>query len=531
MDASNVDSPATQSDAQAAADAENVTKRRSAKFVPGRLFWGTAIGAVAIAIVLRFAFDDTAVSWMFSGGALVLLFVMFLTWLLFFSAYAMTVRFGVAATLIGLLAFFGSQYRFVQITGGGVPIFKRRDAPALPPLAEETANNGRSADLSITGAGDFPRFLGPNLDGVVEGVRWVNDWQSQTPELVWKRPIGEGWSGFSAVNGFAVTMEQRGDEELISCYEVASGQPVWQHSVECLHTDPFSSAGPRSTPTIYNGRVYAVGATGIVRCLEGTSGKLIWQRDFLAELGISYDETLREVAWGRSGSPLIVEGKLILPVGGVDDNVVTLRAMDPANGETVWESGNYQISYATPTYAVMHGQPQILSVNQDVVTSHDLDTGKILWEHPWPGLSNMNANVSNAVPLDANRVFLSKGYTHGCELLQVEREGDDWIVDSLWQKKYLKTKLSNVSIRDGFAYGLDDGILSCVEVETGRRQWKKGRYGYGQILLVDGVILVLSEDGQLALVEANPENLTKWPACRRCRGRLGIPSASTANSC
>ncbi len=308
-------------------------------------------------------------------------------------------------------------------------------------------------------------------------------------------------------------MEQRGEEEFVTCYRVDDGQPVWSNAVQTRHGSPLGFVGPRSTPTIYEGKVYAFGATAILRCLRGTDGQSLWHRDLYAELGISQKEAEKYVAWGRANSPLIAAGHVIIPLGG-GDKPISLMAVDPDTGETVWQAGTYQVSYASPVLATLHGVPQVLSVNQDFVTSHDVQTGEVLWQHNWPGLSYMNANCSQPIAIDDHRVFLSKGYGAGCELISVAYNGG-WSTERIWKAKVLKTKFSNVMIRDGFVYGLDDGILSCIELETGIRKWKKGRYGYGQNLMVGDLIVVLAEDGDLALVEANPEKyveLARLPA-------------------
>jgi outer membrane protein assembly factor BamB len=204
---------------------------------------------------------------------------------------------------------------------------------------------------------------------------------------------------------------------------------------------------------------------------------------------------------------LVVDHKVIVPRGGVG-KIVSLLAMDADTGTTIWESGNHQVSYASPVLATLHGRRQVLSVNEDFVTAHDLESGQILWEHAWPGRSHMNANCSQPVPLDGDRVFLSKGYNQGAELLEIG-PGPSWQVRSLWKARVLKTKFSNVAIRDGCVFGLDDGILSCLDLESGQRRWKKGRYGYGQNLLVGDLLLMVAENGDLALVAADPERFVE----------------------
>ncbi len=201
---------------------------------------------------------------------------------------------------------------------------------------------------------------------------------------------------------------------------------------------------------------------------------------------------------------------VVISVGGSDQH--SLVAYDLETGDVVWHAGNAQSSYASPVLATLAGERQILSVNQDVLTAHRPTDGQILWEHPWPGDSGSSASNSQPVPLPGDRVFLSKGYGIGASLLQINQdEQGHWSARPLWQpavKTVMKTKLSNVVIRDGFVYGLDDELLSCIELKTGKRRWKKRRgpkIGYGQVMLVGKVLLVLSEQGELVLVEASPK--------------------------
>jgi outer membrane protein assembly factor BamB len=182
-----------------------------------------------------------------------------------------------------------------------------------------------------------------------------------------------------------------------------------------------------------------------------------------------------------------------------------LVAYDRLTGEEIWRGGQRQISFASPALATFAGMRQVVIVNEDTLSGHDVDTGRMLWSYPWEGKSNMNASASQAVPLPGDRVFVSKGYGGGALVLQLAREGDKWSATEVWQDKgLLKTKFANIAVKDGHAYGLSDGILECVELENGRRAWKGGRYGHGQILLVGDALLVQAESGEVILVEATP---------------------------
>jgi outer membrane protein assembly factor BamB len=251
----------------------------------------------------------------------------------------------------------------------------------------------------------------------------------------------------------------------------------------------------------------------------------VWLHDLFAERGFDQRQAEEGVWWGRAASPLVRDGRVYVPVGGpAEGPFTTLAAYDAVNGDLLWECPGKQASYASPAWGEFHGVAQVLSVNEDYVTGHDPDTGKQLWEFEWPGKSGADANVSQAVPIDDRSLFISKGYGGDAAVyeLAVSDEGA-WSVKPRWSKKVLKTKFSNVSLKDGHAYGLDHGVLTCVDLETGRRAWKRGRYNYGQSLLVGDQLLIISEDGEIALAAANPEGFHEF-------GRVSALDGQTWNN-
>jgi outer membrane protein assembly factor BamB len=428
-------------------------------------------------------------------------------WFVCFSGYSFLLRMlSLAAVLLAPVVFF-TFFRIEQVTAELVPHFGLRFAPKPDEKLEQPpATVADTVDLTPTSR-DFPQFLGPNRDFTVPDITLTTNWNSQAPEKMWRQPIGGGWSGFAAVHGFAVTLEQRGDKELVTCYEIETGKLRWSQGVEARHETVLGGVGPRSTPTIHDGRVYALGATGKLRCLDGATGQLVWSKDLLAEFGVTVEQDLTNIAWGRAGSPLVVDDKVIVPAGGPAGKAVSLVAYHRLTGEEVWRGGERQISYASPTLAKLAGASQVLIVNEDTVSTHDPETGKTLWSHPWDGKSNMNATASQALVLPGDRVFLSKGYAGGSLMLRLSRQGDAWKVQELWQEKnVLKTKLTSAVHFEDHLYGLSDGIFECVAAEDGQRQWKRGRYGHGQPLLVGRSLLVLTESGEVVLLAASPES-------------------------
>jgi outer membrane protein assembly factor BamB len=447
----------------------------------------------------------------------------------FLTAYPLALRrWTFYGALIGI-ACLVATFRLVEVRGSVRPSFAFRWTwrPPDSQLAKPATEGENSIDLTTTTPEDFPEFLGPGRKCWLSGPELADDWGTQPPKLLWKQPIGAGWSGFAAVNAYAVTMEQRGPDEWVTCYEIASGKPIWGHSIEGRHENKLGGIGPRSTPTIHAGRVYALGATGVLRCLDGATGKLLWSDDLRSRYQLTAVEDEGMVMWGRAGSPLIVDSLVVVAGGGKEPK--NLVAFDAASGRLVWEATNIkedgtpdQIGYASPALATLAGRKQITIVNASTASGHDPATGERLWSFPWPGHSNGDACTSQAALVDDRHLLLSKGYSAGSELIEISADssGERFSATSVWKSpKSLQTKLTNVVVYGGHAFGLSEGILECVDLENGKRKWKSGRFGHGQILGVGDKLLVVSEEGDLALVEANPTRFVQLGVAPALEGK------------
>jgi outer membrane protein assembly factor BamB len=383
--------------------------------------------------------------------------------------------------------------------------FAWRFAPRRSDQLTRSAPESQKVDLVTTTPLDYPQMLGPERNGNVPNVAIDPDWTSRPPKQLWKQAIGAGWAGIAIVNGFAVTLEQRGPEEWVSCYEVKSGALHWASALKERHEHIPGGVGPRSTPTIHKGKVYALGATGKLRCLDGATGKILWQKDLLLDFGITPDEEREAVHWGRAASPLILGDKVIVPAGGKTQRA-SLVAYHVDTGDKIWEGGEHNVGYSSPTRAVIDGVEQVLIVCEDFAAGHDAATGQQLWQFDWPGKTSGDANVSDMIQVAPEQVFLSKGYGVGAALMKVARDQKGWNATPVWKsQRVLRTKFSNVVIKDGYVYGLSDGRLECAELATGKKQWKEGNYGYGQNLRVGDYLVLLSEEGEVVLIELSPE--------------------------
>jgi outer membrane protein assembly factor BamB len=384
----------------------------------------------------------------------------------------------------------------------------RREGAAGPlRLEPESTSRNPPAGMGASQEGSFPQFLGPDRSGVLAGIPLRRDWDGSPPRAVWRQPIGLGWSAFAVSGRHAITQEQRREEELIVCYELQTGHALWAHTNHVRFSESLGGDGPRATPTIRQGRVYAMGATGILDCLEEATGRLIWTRDVLGE------NHLTNPHWGKSCSPLLAHD-LVVVTGG-DQSEKTLLAYDAATGKPVWQAGRDQASYCSPLLVSVAGREQILMVNGNSVTGHDPNSGEILWEYRWPAPA---PKATQPLVVDTNRVLIAAGYDVGCVMLRIDCSASGaWSATALWKSRDLRPKFTNLVRRGRYVYGLDEGVLACLNLEQGRRQWRQGRYGHGQILLLDDLLLVQAESGEVVLVEINPEKPRKrawFPALR-----------------
>lgn len=474
------------------------------------------IVAVAIVVVGVAKFLDVA-EWVPPAEAylarlamIALAIILLFLWFVFFgpASHKLRTRVGVAGAV--LVAALAGTFQVERVTGDIEPTFRFRWAPradeALPKVSDKAGADSQ-VDLTQTTPDDYPQFLGPGRLATLKQVEFGRDWSAQPPRLLWRQPIGAGWSSFAVVGHFGVTQEQRGEDELITCYDIDNGKLEWAQSTPVRFAETVAGIGPRSTPTIDDGKVYAMGALGDLNCLDGATGRVLWHHDVVGENDGEVPK------WGKSCSPLVYENMVIVSAGGDDGR--SLIAYDKQSGALIWSAGDDPSSYSSPTVLTLCGRPQIVMVNQKSVTSHDPADGHILWDHAWPDAYVDSPNVSQPLAVGEDRVLMSKGYGIGSALWQIHRDGDDWTVEEIWRNHNLKTKFTNAVVSDGFAYGLDENILTCIDIGTGKRQWIAGRYNHGQVLLVGDLLLVQSENGDVALVEATPgayQELTRFSA-------------------
>jgi outer membrane protein assembly factor BamB len=436
-------------------------------------------------------------------------------WWLFFSGVNWNTRLGVVFAVVLAVAGFFSIVRQGELTMGRIALVPRFhfywETSAEDKLEQERESESRATDDLPTidatiGPEDFPRYRGPKLDGVVSFAKLQTDWQKHPPTLLWRRACPGGYGGVAVAGNIAVTLQQQKKQEVVVCYDRLTGRERWTHSYDAFHEDIMGN-GPRSTPAIHNNRIFSIGATGELVCLT-VDGKKQWDKNILSIA------KAKNIKWGLTGSPLIVDD-LVVANAGIDPDAPadsSLIAFEQTTGEIRWQTGNRKAGYSSPQLAVLDNTPQILLFDGAGLISYD-KAGKELWQHRW--VTDYEMNSIQPVVLGTDRVFISSELSNGCAMLRVKAPANDkapWSVEVLWENKRLAARYAN-PVSDGKnIYGLHHtgGVLTCLNASDGTLKWKGERCGPGQMLLADGVLLVVNGDtGDVKLFETDSQTCSE----------------------
>ena len=383
---------------------------------------------------------------------------------------------------------------------------------AIPNAPQQTASpatttaNGQAANpltTAETAAAHASRnywtnFRGPNRDGRYDEMSVLTKWPAQGLSLIWKEPVGLGYASFTIADGRAYTIEQRRRQEVVAAYDINTGRELWTQGWSAEFSDDTGD-GPRTTPTWDDGRLYALGATGELRCLDAKTGAVVWGKNILT------DNQASNLSWAMAASPLIVDDKVIVLPGGAGGKSVV--AYNKMTGAVVWKSQGDQAAYVSPMLVTLAGRRQILVEMASRVFGLAPEDGSLLWSQSWN--TDMGINVSQPIIVDKNRFFLSSGYGKGAALVEIAGSGKSFQASAIWENINMKNKFNSSVLHEGYVYGLDEGILTCLDVNTGERKWKGGRYGYGQVLVASGHLIVMTDAGELALVKATPDGYSE----------------------
>lgn len=477
-------------------------------------------GPIVIFLIVRQEMSVTM--WLLPGAVLVWL-LLFATWFLTFGKGRFLDRLGrvgiVTAIFLGIAILLSILLRYEgSASGSSFPRFswiwqERESSQEVTPGLIEKNIASVSEELQAA-AGESKDFLGPGRDGTWEKLPFDPDWNTNTPRQLWRRSVGKAWSSFAVAQDRAITQEQVGDAERVTCLDLFTGEEAWHHDnpgTRLLLVKEENSGGamggdgPRSTPVIHGGRVYSIGATGIVNCLDLESGELIWTRNVIADFG---GETQR---WGIANAPLVLPEAGIVVVAGTDQMNTPgigagLVALDLESGAERWVYTENGASYSSPRILTLLGTKQIVSVNFEEVVGMVPETGEVLWRHEWRGKF---PKVAQPIQVGEDRVLVTASYGAGSPLIRLSRDGETWKTEELWKSNRMKTKFSSAVVMGDQAYGLDEGRLASIDLATGDKVWKNQKFGFGQQLLFGDHLLVQTERGPVVTGRLDPEGFTE----------------------
>ncbi len=469
------------------------------------------VGAWALGVVAIWAWPDPDWAKVYrvvsTFSSVVFLFLLLGVWFVLFSGVRLWLRVVVVLGGVAALVFLpGALIREVHFSGSMVPLVHFRWEPAEGTWLSPAAPSALPpiGDLSGAGPDDSPGYRGRDRDGAMKGPPLARVWRTP-PRQVWRHACGGGYAGFAVAGNAVITIEQRAGQEAVACYDTGNGLERWVFNYPARFSEAMGGDGPRATPTVADGEVYALGATGHLACLDAATGKVKWQTEIL--------DGEPNIQWGMSGSPLVYDNLVVVNPGRQSDQAKdhALVAYDRATGKPAWSAGNTRAGYSSPQLATLAGRRQVLIFDSTGIGGYDAATGKELWRFDdWK--TNQGINVAQPIVLDGDRVFISSAYGMGCTMLQVAENGS---VKQLWKNTKMRCRFTTPVAYQGYLYGLDEGILVCLDAADGNRKWRGSRYDHGQLLLAGDLLVILAEDGDLALAEATPataRELGRFPA-------------------
>ncbi len=471
-----------------------------------RAAWPERLGAIGLMAVALFATSRLLHESMATAGMGVLFFIYaipvlclgFVVWAVASRHLSNRLRRATMVATILLACGVWTLFRTGGITGESDSDFGWRWARTAEERLLAQADDLPTAPLTgiemLASGADWPGFRGPGRDGIIHGLRIDTDWSASPPVELWRRSIGPGWSSFAIRGILLYTQEQRGDDEVVSCYNATTGDPVWQHRDAARFWESNAGAGPRATPTLSGGRVYTLGATGILNALEAHDGSVVWSRNVATDTGAELP------TWGFSASPVVTDELVIAATAG------QLVAYDLDTGERRWSGPDGGDGYSSPQLLTIDEVTQVLHLSAAGATSLALADGTLLWEHPWKGYPIVQPALTAT-----GDVLISASQQSGLRRLGVALGTDGWTVGESWTSIRMKPYFSDLVVHRGHGFGFDGGILACIDLKDGSRKWKGGRYGHGQLVLLadQDLLLVLSEKGDLVLVKATPDQFTE----------------------
>ena len=386
-------------------------------------------------------------------------------------------------------------------------------------------------------ATEWPQWRGPNRDGLSDEVGILKEWSPDGPKVLWKIPLGEGFSGISVSQGRVYTMFSTGNDEFVVCLNATDGQEIWRFRSDDNYHEGQGGNGPRATPTIDGDLLFTISAHGKLYALNAGNGEKVWSHDLQRKFGSKMPR------WGFSTSPLVDGELLLVEVGGKGEKSIV--AFNKNSGDVVWSTHKDKLGYSSPIAITVQGVRQIICFTGTKLISVSPTDGTIYWKYPWKTGYDVNAATPVFIPPD--KIFISSGYDKGAAVLQMRvfvSHDDDRVaveqiranrgavrIEEIWKNRKMKNQFASSVLYDNYLYGFDNSILKCIEADTGEEQWKTRGFGKGTVILADGHLIILSDRGKLGLAEATPAGYIEkssakvlnglcWTAPTLAEGRL-----------
>src|SRR5688572_3220462 len=383
---------------------------------------------------------------------------------------------------------------------------------------EATGEIRKAAEITdaVVANAEWPGFRGADRSGRVRGARIATNWSSEPPRQLWKIEVGPAWSSFAVAGKFLFTQEQRGAFETVVCYEADTGREVWKRQVEARLEDPMGGPGPRATPTLVKkegadgAEMFVMGSTGIFMKVDSKTGEIIWQQDVKKVANRAGPPT-----WGYASSPLATGGVVIVYAGGTGDK--GLLAFERERGTLAWSAPAGIESYSSAQLTTIAGEDLVLFLSNDGLLCVEPASGKVRLNYDWKmqGYRALQPMVVGDV------VLMASPMGPGTRAIQIKKNAGEMAAEELWTSKTFKPDFTDFVEHEGLLFGIDGGIFACVDPKTSERKWRGGRYGKGQVVLLEEskLLLVLAEDGRVVLLKADPSAHTEVASFKALEGK------------
>jgi len=473
--------------------------------------WGALVLIILSLYVTSFLIDESIsranMGLMFIIHSIPVMSLAFVFWVVVSSRFSVVIR---RVTMIITILLASGIWIFLRtngMTGDGRQILGWRWAKTSEErLLTQTAKYSSeilSIDTNALSVAEWPGFRGRSRDGIVKGTNIRTDWSVSPPVELWRRPVGPGCSSFAVHGNLLYTQEQRGEYEAVSCYNLTDGKPLWVHQDKARFYEPHAGAGPRSTPILSENHIYTLGATGILNAMDRSDGSVIWSRNAVTDAGVKIPD------WGITSSPLVLDTIVVVALAG------KLAAFDKSTGEPVWYGPDGGSGYSSPQFLILNGVPQVIHMSKTGAVSVEPNTGKTIWEYPW----EIQDRILQPSIIEGGDLLFS-GENKSIRRISIMEVSDGYSIREIWNSNQIKVNFNDFVIHKGFAYGFDGPYLTCIDLSDGMRKWRGDRYRGFTLLLADqDVIVVLTEKGEVALVQAAPEKFIELSRFQALNGK------------